>query len=164
MGPELSVPYYKFPSLSCLVCLSVRKLWILQKINKFLIHSVYIHSVFNSYSRSEICVNSMINVQYIPAMNKRYPIIVPVELLWIRPYPHVWINDIFERKLVNVFLSIDLYICFGWIFSYLSVLAFVLGAQKNCLIETVLLSTQNICIGWEIRKIIFITHSYLEAC
>ena len=30
-----------------------------------------------------------------------------------------------------------------------------LGAQKNRLIKTVLLSTHNICFGWEIRKIIF---------
>ena len=30
-----------------------------------------------------------------------------------------------------------------------------LGAQKNRLDETVLLSTHNICLGWEIRKIIF---------
>ena len=45
------------------------------------------------------------------------------------------------------------------IFSYPSVLSYVLGAQKNCLIETVLLSTQNICFGWEIR----IMHTYLEA-
>ena len=29
------------------------------------------------------------------------------------------------------------------------------GAQKNRLIETVLLSTHNICFGREIRKIIF---------
>ena len=29
------------------------------------------------------------------------------------------------------------------------------GAQKNCLIETILLSTHNICFGREIRKIIF---------
>ena len=28
-----------------------------------------------------------------------------------------------------------------------------MGAQKNRLIETVLLSTHNICFGWEIRKI-----------
>ena len=35
------------------------------------------------------------------------------------------------------------------------VLTYVLGAQKNCLIEIVLLSTHNICFGWEIRKIIF---------
>ena len=33
------------------------------------------------------------------------------------------------------------------IFSYPSVLTFVLGAQKNRLIETVLLSTHNICFG-----------------
>ena len=41
------------------------------------------------------------------------------------------------------------------IFSYPSVLTHVLGAQKKCLIETVLLSKHNICFGWEIRKIIF---------
>ena len=40
-------------------------------------------------------------------------------------------------------------------FSYLSVSTYVLGAQKNCLIETVLLSTHNIIFGWEIRKLIF---------
>ena len=32
-------------------------------------------------------------------------------------------------------------------FSYPSVLPYVLGAQKNRLIETVLLSTHNICFG-----------------
>ena len=41
------------------------------------------------------------------------------------------------------------------LFSYPSVLTCVLVAQKNSLIETVLLSTHNICFGWEIRKIIF---------
>ena len=30
-----------------------------------------------------------------------------------------------------------------------------MGAQKNRLIETVLLSTHNICFGWEIRKLVF---------
>ena len=34
------------------------------------------------------------------------------------------------------------------IFSYLSNLIFVLGAQKNRLIEMVLLSTHNIQLGW----------------
>ena len=38
-------------------------------------------------------------------------------------------------------------------FSYPPVLIYVLGAQKNRLIETVLLSTHNICFGWEIGKI-----------
>ena len=41
------------------------------------------------------------------------------------------------------------------IFSYPSVLTYVLGAQKNRLIETVLLSTHNICFGCEIRKLNF---------
>ena len=34
-------------------------------------------------------------------------------------------------------------------------LIYVLGAQKNHLIETVLLNTHNICFGWEIRKLFF---------
>ena len=42
-----------------------------------------------------------------------------------------------------------------WIFSYPSVLTYVLGAQKNRLIETLLLGTHNICFGWEIRKLNF---------
>ena len=40
-------------------------------------------------------------------------------------------------------------------FPYLSVYSCVLGALKNRLIETTILSTLNICFGWEIRKIIF---------
>ena len=36
-----------------------------------------------------------------------------------------------------------------------SILTYVLGAQKNRLIETVLLSTHNICFVWEIRKLNF---------
>ena len=50
----------------------------------------------------------------------------------------------------TTFLSINLSI-----FSYPSVLTYVLGAQKNRLIETVLLSTYNIRFGLEIRKLIF---------
>ena len=38
-----------------------------------------------------------------------------------------------------------------WIFYYPSILTYVLGAQKNRVIETVLLSNHNICFGWEIR-------------
>ena len=30
-----------------------------------------------------------------------------------------------------------------------------MGGQKNCLNETVLLSTYNICFDWEIRKLFF---------
>ena len=48
-------------------------------------------------------------------------------------------NKIFQRKIVNIFLPI--------------ILAYVLGAQKNRLIETVLLSTHNICFGWEIKLV-----------
>ena len=38
---------------------------------------------------------------------------------------------------------------------YLTVLTCVLDAQKNHLIEMVLLSTHNICFGLEIRKLFF---------
>ena len=38
-------------------------------------------------------------------------------------------------------------------------LTFVLGTQKNRLIETVLLSTLNLCFGLEIRKMIFNWHN-----
>ena len=34
------------------------------------------------------------------------------------------------------------------LFSFLSILTFVVGAEKNRLIETVLLSTNNIFFGW----------------
>ena len=37
---------------------------------------------------------------------------------------------------------------------YPSVLTCVLDAKKNRLIETVLLSTHNICFSWEIRNLI----------
>ena len=53
------------------------------------------------------------------------------------------------------FLSVKLEI-----FSCPSVLTYVLGAHKNCLIETVLLSTHNVCFGFEIRNLVFCyTHS-----
>ena len=44
--------------------------------------------------------------------------------------------------LVNLFFSVKLRI-----FSYPSVLTYVLGAQKNRLLEMVLLSTHNTCSG-----------------
>ena len=56
----------------------------------------------------------------------------------------------FHRFRETKFLSIKLLI-----FSYPSVLRYGLGAQKNCLIEKVLLSTHNICFGLEIRIKIF---------
>ena len=40
-------------------------------------------------------------------------------------------------------------------FSYQSILTYVLGAQKNCHIETFLLGTHSICFKWEIKIIIF---------
>ena len=48
----------------------------------------------------------------------------------------------YERKIVIIFLPINFKTC-------------VVDAQKNRLIETVLLSTHNICFGREIKKIVF---------
>ena len=64
---------------------------------------------------------------------------------WLEASGHHW-----HRFRLTIFLNVKL-----WIFSYPSVLTYVLGAQKNCLNETVLLSTHNICFGREIRKINF---------
>ena len=47
------------------------------------------------------------------------------------------------------------------LFSYPSILTCIVGAQKNRLIETVLLSTHYICFGSEI-KLFSNMHSYLE--
>ena len=40
-------------------------------------------------------------------------------------------------------------------FSYQSVLTYIVGAQKNHLIETVLLNPHNICFGSENKEINF---------
>ena len=44
------------------------------------------------------------------------------------------------------------------------ILAYVLSAQKNRLIETVLLSTHNKCFGWEIKKSVFFCYAHLTKC
>ena len=46
-----------------------------------------------------------------------------------------------QSKIINIF--------------FLSTLTYVLCAQKYRLIATVLLSTHNICFGWEIWKLVF---------
>ena len=51
------------------------------------------------------------------------------------------VNKKLRRKIVSIFLPISFNICFG--------------CSKNHLIEMVLLSTHNICFGWEIRKLNF---------
>ena len=50
-------------------------------------------------------------------------------------------------KVKNRFLFFFLNECKIVIISYPSILTYVLGSQKNHLIETVLLSTHNICFG-----------------
>ena len=56
-------------------------------------------------------------------------------------FSKVQIDNIFQRKIVNIFSSISFNICFG--------------AQKNHLNETVLLSSHNISFRWEKLKLIF---------
>ena len=56
----------------------------------------------------------------------------------------VQINKNFQRKNVNIFLPISFNRCCGY---SKEPSQYVLCAQKNHLIETVLLSTQNICFG-----------------
>ena len=56
--------------------------------------------------------------------------------------PIVKINKCFNIKL--------------WKFSYPSFITFVLGVQRDPLIETVHLSTHKICFGWQIRKFFFL--------
>ena len=57
---------------------------------------------------------------------------------WVK----VKINKNFKHKIENIFI-IHL------------VLTFVLGAHKNHLNDTLLLSTNNICFVWEIKKNIY---------
>ena len=65
------------------------------------------------------------------------------------------ILKIFTKNIIGPDKQIFLFRGKLWLFSYPSVPTFVLGAQKNHLIEMVLLSTHNICFGWEIRKLVF---------
>ena len=57
---------------------------------------------------------------------------------------------------VSIAVGLAKFLCLKLcIFSYPSVLMYVLGAQKYRLNEMVLLSTHNICFGGKIRKISF---------
>ena len=55
----------------------------------------------------------------------------------------------FDLKLIKDIIGLDMqfFLTKLKLFSYQSVEAYILGAQKNRLIETVLLSTHNICFG-----------------
>ena len=61
-------------------------------------------------------------------------------------------NQLRVRSLVQIRKDLGIKLL---IFSYPSDLTYVVGAQKNRLIETVLLSTHNISFGKEIRKFKF---------
>ena len=56
-------------------------------------------------------------------------------------------NAVFQSDLVCLCPYTKMFSIKLSIFSYPSVLTYVLGAQKNRLNETVLLSTHNICFG-----------------
>ena len=58
-------------------------------------------------------------------------------------------------KLNIIFTGLDKKNFFSINISLPIILTYILGAQKNRLIETVLLSIHNICFDWEIRELIF---------
>ena len=61
---------------------------------------------------------------------------------WRRCYTALDKHLVFEHKIVNIFFPISLY-------------TYIFTTQKNRLNEKVLLSTHNMCFGWEIRKLFF---------
>ena len=63
-------------------------------------------------------------------------------------YPRVWNKGVLQVQLCKHFRRKIAYI-------FLSISFTVLGAQKNRLNETILLSTHNICFGWDIRNLFF---------
>ena len=68
-------------------------------------------------------------------------------MFWLRNKKIIFLgkHKNFEPKIVNIFLPVSFIICFGCSKEPSHrVLSYVLGAQKNRLIETVLLSTRNI--------------------
>ena len=60
-------------------------------------------------------------------------------------------KHIFERKIVSIFLAISFNTCFGC--------SYVLGAQKNGLIETVLLSTHKHMFCLRNKKVIVLVRT-----
>ena len=65
--------------------------------------------------------------------------------------------DVFEILITKKCKNVEQPFCQirAQIINYPSIEICVLGAQKNHLIETVLLSDHNICFEWEIKKIVF---------
>ena len=106
---------------------------------KFLINvfSFSFHAFSVSFRQLPVPQQRTMDLIYSPIINKRL-FLVPE----IKRNTCILIGQD-NRKKISVKLSI---------FPYPSVLTYDLGAQKNRLIETVLLSTHNIYFGWEIRK------------
>ena len=77
----------------------------------------------------------------------------PQHMFWLRNKKIIFEYTLLSEGMIGI-KKISQKLC---IFSYPSISTFVLGAQKNRLIETVLFSTHNICFGWEIRKSFFNT-------
>ena len=91
----------------------------------------------------------------------------PQHMFWLRIKKSIFLSRTQFTKVLyhiqRVILYTKIFSVNLWIFSYPLVKTLVLAAQKNRLIETVLLSTHNIRFGWEIRKLSLFTHS-LKAC
>ena len=52
----------------------------------------------------------------------------------------------------SIYSGLQIRVCIGKLFSLFSSKTYVVGTQKNRLNETVLLSTQNTCLNWLVRK------------
>ena len=61
-----------------------------------------------------------------------------------------WLKSVNKRKLTSADTQIR--VCNWILYFYFSTKTYVVGSQKNCLDETVLLSTQTTCLNWWIRK------------
>ena len=66
---------------------------------------------------------------------------------------YMWKQDCIEGY---IFLDLEQTFSYEWVpkndFSYFSTKTHIVGTQKNRLNETILLSTQNICKKWWVRK------------
>ena len=113
------------------------------------------------------CFKGDVGCRYISMLSHSGWVVVPLSQLQPQQ-PHVHLDLLDTGIIHNYFLMgkaesryihrsrLAKIVCIKlWIFLCLSIKMCILGAQKNRLNETVLLSTQNTCFGREIRMISF---------
>ena len=82
------------------------------------------------------------------------------ESIWARRVnkkDYIFFSFLYESICCDVHSGPEIRVCNWKLFSYFSTKTYVVGTQNNCLNETVLLSTQNICLDCWVRKYIIIT-------